>query len=294
MPPRDIAAALLTAVVWGLSFIAIKIGVREAPPFLLAALRFFFAAFPAIFFIRPPKAPFALVALYGVCIGVLQFGMLFLAIKSGMPAGLASLVVQSQVFFTILLAALVFKQRPKREQIIGAAIALAGICVIGSARLGGARFLPFALTLVAAASWAAGNIVGVIASRRATGKLDALSFTVWSSLAVPLPMLAASFALESGTMRALTHPSLTLALCVAALAYGGTLLGFGLWSRLLTMHPAAVVTPFALLVPVVGMAGGHFVFDEPLEARELLGAALVMAGLAYNIFGQRLFSRARR
>jgi O-acetylserine/cysteine efflux transporter len=284
MSLRDILAAIAAATALGLAFIAIKFGVREAPPVLLTGLRFTFAAFPAILFVKPPRAPFGLVALYGLLIGVGQFGLLFLAIGFGMPVGLASLVIQLQAFLTIFLAWAFLGEKPTLVQMIGAAIACLGIVAIGAERLGGASLGPFLLVVAAAFCWAGGNLVG----KRAKGA-DMFAVVVWSSLIAPAPLLALSLIFEGGrTLPALAHPTWTLAACVAGLSYGGTVLGFGLWSRLLGLYPSAVVAPFALLIPVVGMIAGYILFGEPLGGFELLGAALVMAGLSFNVFGDRL------
>ena len=290
MRAPDILAATLAAVVWGLTFIAIKYGVEEAPPFLLTALRFAFAALPLVFFVRPPAAPFRLVALYGALIGVCQFGLLFLGVRQGMPVGLASLVIQTQVYFTILFAALFLAERPTRAQMTGAGIALAGMLVIAWARAGHASLGPFLLTLAAAVCWGAGNIVG-----KRLGRVDPIALVAWSSLVAPLPMAALSLALDPrATLAALTHPSLKLALSVAGLSYGGTLFSYGLWARLLARHSAAAVSPFALLVPVSGMAAAALLFGERLSAGEGVGALIVMAGLAVNVAGGRLAVAAQR
>ena len=283
MKPRDTLLACLAALALGLAFIAIKIGVREAPPLAFTAARFVFAAFPALLFVRPPKAPALLVIGYGLLIGVGQFGLLFLAIGQGMPAGLASLVIQLQAFITVLLAWVLLGERPRAAQMIGAGVALAGIALIGSTRLAGASLWPFLMVIGAALFWAAGNLVG-----KKAGRVNLFAFVVWSSLAAPLPLLALSALFEPGRAApALLHPSWTLIACVAGVAYGGTILGFGLWSFLLSRHSASQVAPFALLIPVVGMISGWLVFSEPLGAFELWGAVLVMAGLCFNVFGDR-------
>ena len=287
MTPRDTLAAISVAVVWGLTFIAIKVGVGETSPLMLSALRFAFAGVPAVFFIPPPKAPVWKVALYGLLIGVGQFGVLFIAIREGFPVGLASLVVQAQVYFTILIAWSLLREAPSRAQIIGMAVAFVGMAVIGSGRLAGASFWPFLLVVLAALFWGAGNVVA-----KTAGKIDALAFTVWSSLAAPLPLLCLSLVFDgTGPLAGLLHPTWALAASVAVVAYAGTVFGFGLWARLLAHYSAATVAPFALLVPVVGMAAGVLVFGEPLRAVELFGALLVMAGLALNVFGDRWLRR---
>lgn len=286
MGPRDVLAALVSSLALGLAFIAIKFGVRETTPLTLTALRFVFAAFPAVLFIRPPRAPIMMVALYGLLVGVGQFGLLFLAIGRGMPVSLASLVIQLQAFITIFLAWVALGERPSRVQTVGAAVALLGVATIGAPRLHGASLGPFLMVVGAAFCWGAGNLVGKL-----VGRIDMFALVAWSSLVAPLPLLALSVWLEGPRgVFSLAHPSLALALCVAGLSYGGTVLGFGLWSGLLSRNRAADVAPFALLIPVVGMVSGRLVFNEPLGAFELSGAALVMAGLTFNVFGDRIMA----
>ena len=287
MPTRDVLIAIAVAVVWGLVFIAIKIGVGETTPLALSALRFLFAALPLVLFVRPPQASAPLVVLYGLLIGAGQFGLLFLAVRQGFPVGLASLVIQLQAFFTIFFAWALLGESPRRAQTIGAAIAFAGIALIGSERLGGASLGPLMLVIAAAAFWGAGNVVAKIA-----GRVDMFAFVAWSSLAAPAPLFLVSAWLDGpAALVPLVHPSLRLVLSVLALSYAGTIFGFGLWSRLLTRHPAAAVAPFALLVPIVGMIAGALIFAEPLDGFELWGAVLVLAGLGVNVAGDRLLRR---
>ena len=191
MPPRDIALALGVVVIWGLNFIAIKWSVAEIPPFLLTALRYVGCAFPAVFFIKRPKLGWPIMLAYGLSVGVLQFSFLFTAIQLGMPAGLASLVMQMQVFFTMGLAVLFLGERPTGIQIGGAALALVGLGAIGSEHLGSAVLLPLLMTLAAAFFWGLSNIV----TKRA-GKVDMLAFVVWGALVPIAPMLVLSLLFE--------------------------------------------------------------------------------------------------
>ena len=287
MSPRDILAALSVALVWGLNFIAIKVGVGETSPLMLAALRFLFAAVPMVIFVAPPKAPAWAVALYGLLIGAGQFGLLFIAMHQGFPVGLASLIIQAQAFFTILFARIFLGERPSRAQIIGAALGFAGMAVIASERVAGASLGPFLLVVLAATFWGSGNVLA-----KSLGKLDMLAFVVWSSLAAPLPLFLLSLAIEGrGGLAALAHPSWRLIASVLMISYGGTLFGYGVWSRLLAHHSAAAVAPFALLVPIVGMIAGAVLFGETLTLAELLGGALVMGGLALNVFSDLALRR---
>jgi O-acetylserine/cysteine efflux transporter len=282
MTPRDILAALSVAIVWGLTFIAIKIGVGETPPLMLAALRFFFAAVPMVFFLPPPRAPAWAVTLYGLMIGVGQFGLLFIAIHQGFPVGLASLIAMAQVYFTILLAWLCLGERPRRIEIIGAVVAFAGMAAIGSERLAGASLGPFLLVILAAVCWGSANVLA-----KTVGKVDMLAFVVWSSLAAPLPLVGLSLLVEGTSgLAGLAHPGWRLIASVLVISYAGTVFGYGLWARLLAHYSAATVAPFALLVPVIGMMAGALLFGEILTPIELLGGALVMAGLALNVFGE--------
>jgi O-acetylserine/cysteine efflux transporter len=288
MSARDNLAALSVALVWGLTFIAIKVGVGETSPLMLAALRFLFSALPMVFFVAPPKASAWAVVLYGLLIGAGQFGLLFVAIHDGFPIGLASLVIMAQAFFTILLAWLLMGERPRRAQIIGAVVAFVGMAVIGSDRLGGASLMPFLLVVVAALFWALGNVLA-----KSLGKVDMLAFTVWSSLAAPAPLLLLSLSVEgTAGLAALAHPSLRLVASVLVISYGATVFGYGVWASLLARYSAASVAPFALLVPIIGMIAGAILFGETLRPVELLGGALVMAGLAVNIFGDWALRRS--
>ncbi len=280
MPIRHILLALLVVAIWGFNFVVIKMSVEAFPPILAAALRFAAAAFPAVLFVRPPKAPAWLVIGFGLTFGVALYGFLNLGLAWGMPAGLSSLVLQTQAFFTMVMAFLLLGERPSRFQIIGATIAFAGIGVIASERLEVTNLMPLALVLLAALSWGLANVL-----TKKAGRVNAISYTVWGVLAAPLPLLALSLATEGwpAISAALAGFSWMDAALIAFLAYPATLLGGGIWSWLLGRHPASVVAPFTLLVPITGLASGYLVLGETITAIEVLGAALVIAGLVVTL-----------
>ncbi|MCB1914473.1 MAG: EamA family transporter [Rhodocyclaceae bacterium] len=288
MKPSDLALALVVVVVWGVNFVVIKAGVGEVPPLLLGALRFLAAALPAVAFLRPPKLPLRLYLAYGLTIAFGQFAFLFTAIHLGMPSGLASLVLQSQALFTMLFAALWLGERWRTEQLAGLLLAAAGLVAIGSAHGGAMPLAGFAMTLAAAASWGIGNVVGRSLARH--GPVNMLAFMVWASLVPPLPFLGLSLVIEGPEriVAAIEGFSWLAAGAVLYLAWAATLLGYGLWSHLLARYPANQVAPFPLLVPVVGLTAGWLVYDEALQPAHLGGGALLMAGLAVNLFGHRL------
>ena len=289
MPLRDIALALGVVLVWGVNFVAIKWGVDEVPPFLLTALRYLGCALPAVFFIRPPKVGWPLLVAYGMTVGVLQFGFLFTAMRLGMPAGLASLVMQMQVFITMALAISVLGDRPAPVQLGGAAVALIGLGTIAAEHVGGAVLVPLLLTLVAAGFWAVSNII----TKRA-GQIDMLAFVVWGSLVPPLPMLALSLVFEGPqALTGLLSISPRAIFSILFIAYGSTLVGYGAWAVLLGRHKASLIAPFSLLVPVVGFAAAFVFLGEQVTSLEVAGSLLIFAGLVLNVFGPRLLARLR-
>ena len=288
LPPRHFLLALAVVAVWGTNFVIIKVALEHLPPLLFAALRFALAVLPAILFLPRPAASWPNLAAYGVLIGVGQFGLLYLAMRSSISPGLASLVIQTQVFFTIGLSMLFTQERLRPVQWVALGLAVAGIAVIalntgGSTTLGG-----LAVTLVAAASWAAANTV----SRRA-GRVDALAYVVWSSVFAVPPLLALSWLVEGGEAIVAGLRSADAATWAAVVwqSAGNTLFGFAAWGWLLARHPAATVSPMALLVPVFGIATAAWWMGEPLPAWKLVAAALVIGGLALNLLRKHATTR---
>lgn len=291
LAPRDLALILAVVAMWGFSFVPIKVGLEEIPPFAFAALRFFFAAVPLVFFMPPPRMPAALVIVYGLAIGVFQFGLLFLGMRLGMPAGLSSLVIQLQAFFTIGLGIAVLGDRLHGETVAGAIVAGLGVALLAlhRIRLGAdSTLIGLALVIVAAIAWAVGNIVAKHAARRHHANM--LDLVVWSSLAPPLPLLAASYAFEGGpaVWRAIASASAIAWGCALFLAYFATIFGFGSWARMLHRYPTGLVAPFALLIPVSGLASGALFLGESLAPMQMAGVGLVLAGLAVNVYGARM------
>ncbi|MFI8736920.1 EamA family transporter [Ectopseudomonas toyotomiensis] len=291
MTPKDLLLALLVIVVWGLNFVVIKVGLHGMPPMLMGALRFMLAAFPAILFVRRPQVPLRWMLAYGMTISVGQFAFLFYAMYVGMPAGLASLVLQSQAFFTLFFAALFLGERLRGSNLFGLLVAASGLVLIGLQGGQAMTLAGFALTIAAASMWALGNVV-----TRKLGKVNLVGLVVWGSLIPPLPFLALSLWLEGPELisQSLRTFSLDSLLVLAYLAFGATILGYGLWSRLLSRYPASQVAPFSLLVPVVGISSSALLLGERLGSLQMVGAALVMAGLLINVWGGRLLDGWRR
>lgn len=281
MTSRDRLLGLTVVVLWGLNFLAIRAGLDHFPPFFFAALRFFVIAIPVILFVPRPRVPLKWLFVYGLGFGVGQFAFLFWAMHVGMPTGLASLVLQSSAPFTVVLGAVLLRERLRPTQVGGLLVALAGMTVIGWDRAQHAALLPVALTLLAGLSWAVGNI----ANRKAASD-QPMRLMLWMCVIPPLPMLALSLGVEgpSAGWDALTsslHGTGPLAL--AGLAYIvilGTVAGSGLWTALLSRYPAGMVAPFSLLVPIVGIGASWLVLHEEPSVLSLIGGAVVIAGAA--------------
>ncbi len=294
MPIRDLLFAILIPTIWGFSFVAIKEGVADTPPLLLTAMRFFFAAVPAIFFLERPKVRWRYLLVFGVMLGVVQFGLVNVAIKLGMPTGLTSIIMQIQVFYTIGLAFFVFRERPRIWQTCGGGLAFIGMGIIGASKSEGVTLIPFLMLLLAAFAWSIANITSKMATRERAksenaGRINMFAFVAWASLVAPVPLLIGSLVLEDHAriMESLTHPTFGTIWSTAYLAWPATIIAYGLWNRLLGQYSAASVTPFALLVPIEGFIAGHIIYGEPFGGLALVGSAMVFAGLVLSVFGGR-------
>lgn len=290
MSPKDLLLALVVIVVWGMNFVVIKIGLDDIPPMLLGCLRFMLAAFPAILFIKRPQMPLRWLIGYGATISLGQFAFLFSAMHVGMPAGLASLVLQSQAFFTLFFAVLFLGERLRATNLVGLVIAASGLVLIGMQGDRSMTLAGFMLTICAASMWAMGNII-----TRKVGKVNLVGLVVWGSLIPPIPFFALSWFIEGPRMieSALRGIGLSSIMVLVYLAFGATILGYGLWSRLLSRYPANTVAPFSLLVPVVGLTSAAWLLGEQLDGLQAIGALLVMLGLIINVSGGWLVGRLR-
>ena len=295
MTPFELLLALTVVFVWGTNFAVIKIGLGDFPPLLFATLRFGFAALPWLFFIRRPNVAWRYLAAFGLSLGVGQFGMLFIAMRADITPGLASLVMQTQIFFTVGLSLLLFREAIHARNFVGLALAVWGLAIIGTHLDAATTPKGLVLVLCAAMGWAGANITVKYAAR-AHGKVDALGFIVWSSIfgAPALAVLTLWLEGYEPAVSALASAGWGAWAAVLWQSVGNTLFGFGIWNWLLARHSAATFTPTALLVPVFGMAASSLVLSEPMHAWKLLAAGLIVAGLAVNMFGGLLFAGASR
>jgi O-acetylserine/cysteine efflux transporter len=280
LPWPHLLLAVAVIAVWGTNFVVIGVALTRMPPLTFATLRFAFAALPWLLFVRPPRGVWLQMVGYGVVTGCGQFGLLYLAMRHDISPGMASLVIQAQVFFTVGLVALLLRERPTRRQIIAMLLAAAGLGITLLAADVAATPLGLALTLGAAFSWAVSNLLV-----KSSGRIDALGFIVWTSAIAALSLAALTLLVEGPTaaVAAVEHATLGAWLAVLWQAIGNTLFGYGAWSWLLARYPAAVITPLSLLVPVFGMATSAAVLAEPMPAWKMIAAVLVIGGLCINL-----------
>ena len=298
MRVRDLLAALAVVVLWGVNFVAMKWGLRSFTPFQLGALRYLCAALPLVLLVQAPRLHWRWVLLFGAFQGVGQFGFLFVALQMGMTAALASVLLQTQVFFTALFGFGVLHERPGRPLVLGLALAGVGLLCFAmnhlqpGAATAGTTLAGLLLTLCAAASWAASNIVSRLAQQASPG-YNPLSFVIWSSLVPVLPFVLLSLWFDPDAGRwidpaAWAAVPLVAWLSLAYLGWAATVLGYGMWTSLLKRYPANRVAPFSLGVPLVGMAAGLWVLDEVVTAWQWAGVACVVLALVCVVLGPRL------
>lgn len=278
----DFLLAIVVTIIWGVNFSVIKIGLGSFDPFLLAALRFIFCALPWVFIFKRPSVPFKYVFWYGLVLGAFQFGFLFLGIQHGLSPGLASVVLQLQVFFTIGLGVVILNDKVRWRQVAGMCIAFSGIVLISQIGDGSSNFIAVLLVIAAAASWGAANII-----MKRSGTTDMLGFMVWSSLIPPIPLLAITLWMNgpAHVMADLQRFTWGGTGAILYLVYPTTLFGYSVWNHLLRKHKTSMVAPLTLLVPIFGVLSSMIIFQEMLTTRKMLAIALVICGLLINMFG---------
>ncbi len=270
--------------IWGTNFVFIRLGLNELQPFTFAALRFFLVAFPLIFFLHKPQCSWPSLISYGLFIGLGQFGLLFWAMKADISPGLASLIVQMQVFFTVFLSAFLLQETVTKWQLVSLVICLAGLLMVILYTDGSTTYFGIVMVLLAGFSWACGNLV-----IKQAGKVDMLSFIAWSSLFSVPPLLLVAVLTEG--VHTIGSDIVKLSwqgwLVVLWQTIGNTLVGYGLWNTLLGRYSAATVAPWALLVPVFGMVSSAILLGELMPDWKVVAAVLILLGLTVNLISQR-------
>lgn len=298
MSVKDTLLALCVILVWGLNFVVIKVGVTGMPPFLLAGIRFVLISCPLVFFVKRPKVDIKLLIIYGMSISFGQFALLFLAIKLGMPSGIASLVVQAQAFFTILLGRYL-GEKIKWFNITGMLVAIAGMYLVGygvkNIDTQGLNLTTMLLTLGAALCWGIGNITNKLIMK--TGeKVNGLSLVVWGALVPIVPFFLSSFIFEGSEniVYSLKHIQGSTIFSIFYLSFVASIVGFVIWSNLMSKYESSKVAPLTLIVPIIGIISSYFILGETVTGTQVLGAVIVVIALLINSFGGKIAVLSRK
>ncbi len=294
MTPKDLALGLAIIFAWGFNFVVIRWGLDDMSPMMLGGARFLILALVGSFFFKRPNTPLKWCVLYALSLNFGQFALLFSAMTFGMPAGLASLVLQSQAIFTLIFSVMLLKEYVRPYQILAIGVASAGLGVIGAAGEDTAMtVLGFALTLAAASSWALGNITTKAIIQK--GYDANLSLIVWSCWIAPIPFFICAYFVDgpASMWSDIVHMNLKTLATLAYLSVFATLAGYGLWSYLMSRYSAGTVAPLSLGVPVVGLTSSAIVLGEQITYQQWVGIAIVLLGLMMNTFGGRLLRKSR-
>ncbi len=289
MPVPHLLLALLVVMIWGVNFLFVSFGLEEISPLLLCALRFLLASVPAIFFIRIPRDSFKVIVLYGFVMFALQFAFLFIGMNIGMPPGMASLLMQTQVFFSMFFAVIFLGEQPNMGQIIGALVAAMGIGLVAM-HFDSTISLPgFVFILAAAATWGLGNLI----TKKIKGNSgNMMAIIAWGSFVACLPMFLLALIFEGPASFVYTYEHLSWrgTLSLLYIVFASTWIGYGVWNWLISRYPVGVVAPFTLLVPIVAILSSVLVLGEPFQLWKLEAGLLVIGGLCINILGARFFA----
>ncbi|MDR6322594.1 EamA family transporter [Actinoplanes couchii] len=282
MKPRDLVIAVAVAAAWGVNFVAIHAGLQHFPPLLFSTLRFALAAFPALLFVGRPRVAWKWLITVALVLGVAKFSLLFIGMHAGMPAGLSSLVLQSQAIFTMCFAVLFLRERPRPVQIIGLVVALGGVALVATRMT--ANLTAFLLVIGAAVCWGVSNV----ATRRASPP-DSLRFMVWVSALATGPLLLLTLIVDgpSADLAALRAVDTEAVLALLYIALISTLAGFAGWGFLIRRYGTATVAPFSMLVPFFGMASAALFLGEPIHTVDVIGGALVVGGVLLGLIRVR-------
>lgn len=290
MPISHVLLTLLVVFIWGVNFIFVKFALDEISPLLLCALRFLLASVPAIFFIKRPAISLRILITYGLVMFALQFSFFFLGMYAGMPPGLASLVMQVQVFFSMFFSACFLKEKPLPLQIAGALVAFTGVAIVALHCDHTISIAGFILILMAAATWGFGNLI-----TKKAKKINMMALVVWGSFVASIPLLILSFIFEGKESIAysLSHAHWLSVIAILYIVYLSTWVGYGVWNWLISIYPVNTIVPFTLLVPVVGLLSSSLILDEPFQQWKLIASVLVLSGLGIHLVSTRLVQSRR-
>jgi O-acetylserine/cysteine efflux transporter len=281
MQKKHLVLAILVTLVWGVNFPITKLGLRSIDPFVLTGIRFALAAIPLVFFIKRPAIKFSYVAAYGFIFGLGMWGVINYGIQVGVSPGIASLIIQLSVFFTMGWGALLFKEKLRGAQLIGALLALVGLAGIISTQQGEHAILGVLLIVLSAVAWSVGNVI-----IKKSGVKEIFSFMVWASLFPPIPLFFIAWLMQGAAPFENLHSSLdfTAVLSIVFQVYLATHFAYWGWNSLLKLYPVSTVAPLSLLIPVFGIGSSMLIIGEHISTPNLISIAIIIIGLAVGLY----------
>ncbi len=281
---KDLGLAILITTIWGVNFSVIKMGLESLDAFTLAGLRFLLCALPLVFFIKKPDVSMLYVVAYGLTFGVGLWGMVSLGIYFGASAGMASLILQMSAFLTVALGVLFLGDNIDRVKIVGFIIAIAGLGFIFTVTDGSVTTIGLVLVLVGALAMSATNIIVKV-----SGAKRIFAFIIWSSLFSPIPLfLIAYFTQGQSTfISSLVNIDGKAIFSVLFQVYPTTLFGYWVWNSLINKYQVSKVAPLSLLVPIFGIAGSFFIYNEMIGIEKVIASVLIMTGLLISTFSRK-------
>jgi len=272
---RDLFLVLVIVVVWAVNFLTAARGLREIPPLLFTALRFGLLLLPLAFVMkRPPPGQWLRLIAVSVIVGVVHFSLSFLALKLAGDLSSPAIVLQSYVPMTTLLAWWWLGEKVGWRTATAIAISFLGVLVLGFDPHVLERPMALATMLASALALAVGTIL-----MKGLRGIDVYSQQGWMAVFSLPPLLLLSLWLEPGALAALPDASGTAWLAAGYAAFASSLLGHGLYYRLMQRHPVARITPWLLLVPVLAIVLGVLFWGDTPGPRVLIGGAMVLSGV---------------
>lgn len=286
MTNKDFIIAILITFMWGVNFSFIKLGLASLDPFMLAGLRFFLCAIPLVFFIKKPDVKFIYIVSYGLFFGVGLWGILYLGMHFGISAGVASIVLQLGVFFTVILSYFILKEKIDIYNKIGFILALSGILLVFLVTDGTVTLLGMLFVILSAVSWAILNII----IKKANTK-DVFAFLIWSTLFPPIPLFLLAYFMQGDIVfiNFFENIDTNAIISIVFQVYPTTILGYWVWNSLLTKYPVSIVSPLSLLIPIFGLLGSFVLFNEEIGIYKIVASLIILLGLVINTFGNRMF-----
>jgi O-acetylserine/cysteine efflux transporter len=281
MLKKHLALAMLVTLVWGVNFPITQLGLRSVDPFVLTGIRFALAALPLVFLIKRPNVRFHYVAAYGFIFGLGMWGVINYGIQIGVSPGIASLIIQLSVFFTMGWGFVLFKERIHKAQVVGALLALSGLAGIISTQEGNHAVQGVMLIVLSAVAWSVGNVI-----IKQSGVKEIFSFMVWASLFPPLPLFLTAWLMHgSAPFEDVQHSlDLTAMLSILFQVYLATHFAYWGWNSLLKLYPVSTVAPLSLLIPVFGISSSMLIIGEHISTPNLISIAIIIVGLAVGLY----------